>query len=585
MIANLLVILLLVLITLPWATGGKGRGLFSSMLAALCCICAGAIAFGLWEPIVYGVLLGPMEGMEGMAWALGLMIPYMIVLLVLRLLVDNTVKANLEFDDITNFVGGGVFGLVTAVITAGMLAISASFLPLGPAAMGWTPVGYDSGNVVYKSGLWVPVDKITARLYEHLSIGSFSTGAPLAIEQPDVYEQAAMLRNVYVDTDGRKQARSGVLPDQFEATGRYRVDAPLGDLLSDSFNPDKTQVVEYPDGSRPRDGAHIEGYVLVFDGTASERSGQVVVGPAQVRLVVRSRDGDDAMGIHPVAIVAQPEGGGGMYRFRMDAAEIFIASPETGSRFPFAFEFMVPSGWEAESLLVKNVRVPVGSGALREIVPYTRVATRDAGIVDGALFDQFGVSAGGAIDLDESEAEQSGNQMVVVEERLPGQIIINKGLSAGSLRFDQDNKITEGEATFTPEQLRNRGIDSNLRAFRFAPTSKTRIVQVKVADPDRQSILGRAVSRAENVLPPRLIDSDSRSYEAIGFVYIDENKVEIRYTPGRALRGLVEAPALSSAKRGQELYLIFRVPRGTEIDGFALGNKLIAEFTRPVDVK
>ena len=50
---NLLIIGLLGLITYWWGN----QGLFSAILHLVCVVVAGAVALGLWEPLVVGVLL------------------------------------------------------------------------------------------------------------------------------------------------------------------------------------------------------------------------------------------------------------------------------------------------------------------------------------------------------------------------------------------------------------------------------------------------------------------------------------------------------------------------------------------------
>ena len=50
---NIILLGLIGLIAYWWAN----QGLFSAILHLLCVIVAGAVAFGVWEPLVYGLLL------------------------------------------------------------------------------------------------------------------------------------------------------------------------------------------------------------------------------------------------------------------------------------------------------------------------------------------------------------------------------------------------------------------------------------------------------------------------------------------------------------------------------------------------
>ena len=83
--------------------------------------------------------------------------------------------------------------------------------------------------------------------------------------------------------------------------------------------------------------------------------------------------------------------------------------------------------------------------------------------------------------------------------------------------------------------------------------------------------------------PLRLYDENGViSYEAIGYVYKDEQFYKIRYTPADALRGmndLADAGALPSQSKPGELNLLFRVSAGTRIIGFGVGNKMLVDWS------
>lgn len=598
MLFNLLIIGLVIGGAIAWGSKGRGYGLFSSFLAAVCTIIAGGVAFALWEPVTYSLILpranaGSAGGrlLEDTAWALGLLVPFAVCLLVLRLAVDSLVKWNLKFSEVMNFIGGVVFGLVTMTVTVGIIVIAVGFMRLPPSMLGFQAIEEENGNPVYARSLLIPVDKLTSMLYERLSVGAFGTDSPLAANHPRLYEQAAMVRMNY-----KGASRVTVQPEAFEVAGWYTIDAqqPLASLLVDSFLAREQKVV-YPDGSTPEPGSRLVGTVIRFKSGAKEKGGSVVLTPSQLRLIA-SNPGDPTVSqaIHPIAVVAPPEAGSlGLYRFRFDAPESVISSVGGGSDAIFAFEFVVPAGMTPTDLLVKNVRAPKGvpSDLLSLPAPgpsvFRTVQARDEAIRDTSLFSRFGVSVAGATitDLDTSGREvvapsTSGvYDNIMSSNRLPG-FSINRS-NAGALSLTAENHIRGGEAQFTSGQLGGMGLDPNLRVDAFETTRDTGIIQVVLSERGARSLYGRSMEAAEQVLPPLLLDSNGTSYEAIGFIYQDADITRVRFTPDRPLRALSEAPQLSRTKRDQTLRLLFRPTKGVSIVSLTLGSKEIARFDGP----
>ncbi len=594
MILNVLVVLLLVAITLLWGMRGRGRGVFSSFLTFVCVVISGAVAFGLWETLTYKVLINVQEDM---AWGLGLIIPFCVTLLLTRLIADLAVPKNLDLGDVENFVGGAAFGLASAVITVGIIVLSLGFFRVGPGLLGYQPVVDRNGNLVYERSLWVPVDELTVAFYEHLSRGAFSTPDPLARRMPRLYEHAAMQRMVYVDgTADGAIARNTIKGDQFQIVGRYQTEAgAAGDLATfatvnaEGRPEEKKQNVLDAKGDPVSGTVRVEGFVVRFTAGAGEKSGQVVVGPGQVRLIGERQDGEP-FAAHPFSIVATPEAGSGrMHRFPINANELFIPSVGGASTSYFSFEFLVPQGAEVSDLVIKNYRVPA-SELPDAGVRYASAAQRDEAIATGELFESFGVTIGGInlAELDRSDSvtirpDERGNfEEIITNAMLPESWVVatttgTKGLEITEI--DNDKAIAGGQGTFTIEDLRQRGLDRNLRVGRFATKRDTTIVQLRIKSRGTPTTLGRAIQASDHDGPPRLLDERGRIYEAIGWVYGDSGTVNIRFSPGDPLENLAELPsALSDTKRDQTLYLVFQPTKGVTVTGFLLGKHQIAEF-------
>lgn len=612
MTLNILVIIIIVLSALLWGAPQRGRGLFSALIHLACVIAAGGVAFAAWEPLVDAFLL---KSLPDYAHTVGLLGPFVVALFLFRIISDLTVPNNLDVGDAANFAGGAVFGAAAGFITAGMVVVGISHLRAGKELLGFTPLSYSGGSLVSNKKLWVPADRAVVSMYETLSLHGFGTDDALATRHPRAWEAAAMMRTTMPGGGDNKSAiaRTTMLREDMAIKGRYTVGPlPADSAMLDSFilvegKPSKSNY-KATDGAAPSGEVSVEGFVLEFSSGAVEKSGQVVLGPGQVRLICETPDG--AIAVHPAAVVAKPEAGGGMYRFRMDAPEIFIPSVGGGSNSIFAPEFYVPKNARPTDLIVKGVRYPLAGLDASKAVAYANTNQRDDAIRNGSLFQKFGLNVGAAAGARPAPGAGAGGggaggggaassgapaasqvintsggriQELVESTGIPDGVLLNAG-EIGGLELNAQRHITDGEHQFDRNALaNNRGIDRNLRVDNFARTRDTTVVQVLLSNQGAMSLLGRSVEAAEDILPPVLIDTNGQRYEAIGYVYAEGSIIKIRYTPGRPMRGLSELPSrVSRSKRDQTVRLLFRPTDGVSIATFALGGKPLASFDPPV---
>lgn len=404
MILNVFTIVMLLVITGLWCTSQKGRGFFSSFLNMVCVIAAGAVAIGVWEPVLMLILENVDNTLvERIAPTAALLLPFCISLGILRLTVDAVVGANLDFDDATNFIGGMVCGAVSAVITTGVVILGLNFLGVGKTLLGHEYLESDAGNMVYQSNLWAPVDKITVAIYEQLSLTAFSTSTPLAQYAPNLHEQAAMSRVVHeTDADGRYVGRASLDPSEstLQIKGRMTVAGDLSDLLTDRWFPDRGHSVLTVSGEPPTPQSTAEVVFLqVGANGAAEDSGQIVFTPGQIRMIATR--GDDGIAIHPHAVFAKANArSGALTRFRFDDTNSSISSPGRGGDHIFGFEFLVPPGYTADSIIVRNIRRSLDGAPVypesREAIAGS--AARDQAIVGGEVTTALNIGLSG-VDL------------------------------------------------------------------------------------------------------------------------------------------------------------------------------------------
>lgn len=575
-------ILIVGIIAYVWLT----RGFFSALLGMACVIAAGAIAFAAWEPAALYILdhaprRGFLSFLRGAAWGLGLAGPFAVALAILRMATDAIVRHNAIVDDAVNMAGGALCGLVSGIITGGILLISGQMLHLPVDLWGYQPVDWASnGSVERRGGLIVPIDRLTARLYQRLSLTTFGTAHPLAHYYPDLEIVPSALRISYGErrlgeasitmrpADGRVVGRYAVAPEQ---------PLPLEDLLRDRWmSPgERPRIPTTLDGRPYPPGSRLEGVVFRFGDGAKERNGQVVIQSPQVRLVCATPDHTDAATFFPVAVVSLNDAQEEQYvRFPLDGPRVAIPSRGGQTEVTMAFEFLVPPGLEPRFLYVKNARYPVAG---RAPVRYPTTAARDAAIVSRELLAASAATVGD-LDLTSAVVLQPLDRglrfpSLIVSPALPFGIIIQRGRHGG-LALDESGAIIDGIARLTRDQLAEPGLDRTLRVNTLAGTPETTLVIVDVSPESPATTLGRA----DDDQPPLLIDSRGRQYQAVGFVYRDSNEVHVRYTPGQPIRAAGELPPLTRSRRDQQLALIFRPTRAVTIEYFSVGPRVLAHY-------
>jgi len=573
------------------------RGFFSAFLHLLCTVVAGAIAFGVWEWLAYLLLenVGTQNWLRGSVWGIALVVPFGASLAILRAITDKLVPKNTQLNSTADYIGGGICGILSGTITAGFFVMGIGFIHvkhnfMDYASADYTEQGTARGSIEAETGFVRPyVDELTAIFYAHLSQASFSTSTPLAALYPNLYAVPGAQRMTYSSGD-LGASRTTLGPDDFAPTIKYFVGdpdegAPASRITTDSVQDVPQSAVDIR--GEPITTGYLAGFVVEFGAGAKERTGQTIVGNGQVRLVVENGTGDEWKTLFPIAAISQAESGSSAIgRWRYDGNQVFIASVGGASKARFGFEFLVPRGYSPTYLYVKNVRVDTDRFRRPDWAsePLT-VAERDDAIASGDIFEGTVdvTDVPGYEDFDPDDVPEPGDELQVSNSL---SFTIQKGTERGLevQRQDNTNWITGGQATFRSFDLQRRITESSLRIDRFAVTGDVVIVQVDVSPDQRTSLLGRVFATAESVVPPVLVDNLGQTYEPVGYVYRDKDKAEVRFTPGRPIRGLTEVPTISRSRSDQTLKLVYRVSFGVEIESFRVGNRVIATYDPPVPI-
>jgi hypothetical protein len=603
MYMNLLVIAIIGGLGYLWVT----RGFFSALINLVCCLAAGALAFAFWEPLALLILeKAPRTGFVSFvwqsAWALGLALPFGVSFALLRAILDKALPGNIVLEPAADYVGGGVCGAAAGVVTAGMVVMSMGMLRLGTDLLGYERLGNGTGGSLVREGkLWVPVDDLVASLYGRASTGVFSTSEALAYYYPNVADVPAMMRS----TEGSGKAMNVMLPAGAQVTRRYRVGsdgATLPQLLgADAFSQTQQTVVDINGDQLPA-GSTLQGFVVQFAPSAREKNGQIVIGPAQVRLLTHRLEGGEvveAKEIFPVAAISLAAATPPRYgRWRFDAPNVFVSSVGGASESLFGFEFVVPNGFEPVGLYIKGVRydIDVNSTQFREqggtqFEAYPSVASRDADILQGGLVGsllEWGEGDEQLVRYGDPNAEEvvlDNPQGVWTSNTLSNGFVIQEG-TQGGLEIDDNNRIVGGTSTFTLTQLRARGLERNLRINQFVNTPTTAIVVVDVSVDSPNDLLDAKAQGEGDSSPVQLVDIHGNRYDPVGYISIEREVVEVRYSPGDPLTTLGDLPVTTNSRPPPDykLVLVFRVSAPTQLTSFEVGRVVVQRFEEPIQV-
>ena len=578
------------------------RGFFSALIHLICTIAAGAIAFALWEPASYLLLNSGPGFLHGAAFAIGLVVPFVIVLAILRVAVDGMLPKNAQADKITDAVGGAVCGLASSAIAVGIVVIGTGTMWFPTEGMFvYNRLNFDQSEraIQRESGLFATarVDDAVEVVYGALSRTVFSPDSDTALARlyPDLADVPSAIRMSTEDGRGKNFIR----PEEVRLVGRFTVgldssgqpiqgQTPTA-ILSDAFNPGTPSLVNRTGGKIDAPGGFAAGYVLQFQPGAREKdSGQVSLKAGQARLVVENTATDSVLEVFPYSVITRrnpsedADAGVAWGRYVVDDGPLASVPGENSP--VMAPEFWVPAGYRPVALYVKNVRLDAG---LDNATRFPSSSARQSAITTGSIV------SGGRIEIERPEEVQSfvatletpRDHGLFMLAQLPGSITFQDGTVDG-LNTNDMKQITDGEFVGPARLAQTRGIPRELVIREYQTTLGASLVQILLTGTRQVSDENLAVRLSQAPLldasrdePIYLVDANGTTYPCIGYVYVDNARIAVRYTRDDPIAGLSVLPSLPSRSRtGQEIYLTFEVTTGAEIVGFVVGDQLMVDF-------
>ncbi|NLX14490.1 MAG: CvpA family protein [Phycisphaerales bacterium] len=586
------------------------QGLFSALINCVLAIISAVVAFGYYEDVYFAWLVGSQPD-NGRAIALvGIFVG---TLVVLRVVFDLAITGNMHFPVYVDRVGGGVFGLITALILVGVLAIGFQLLDFNARFLGFTRYSLVyalNGKVVdvgsaneaaspstdnaaaegrtafrqERHNLWFHPDGFTVALVSHLSDNALTGRNRFRTIYPD------FLGSVYRAKAGMFFGeKRTVPPDSMSVEKYWYLDSRQGLMIprgGASGSSGTTRASDLTRSSRPAAGARLLAVRVSLNQNAADFGNDFKFTAEQIRLVSRERAGGRSREFFLVGISPSPAVPGVLYE-ELTPSDL-CERKASGNTLSMDLVFEVPEAEEFEPLFLEykqNARVslheglkqdrpvpPVGGSALLTAPRAGRpvsdpgsarvppVADRDPGRtmpIKPARISQFS----NALPFVSPLANYSS---VVGQPRLTA-----NALSGGRIFANLNDQWQPQPGTQTPIQL-------------FDVPSNMRLLQLNVTRVRAGSMLGQVLNFARGAVRSfSVLDAGRTQYPAIGvyamtmldgrpvfeMIYLDETERIVGRLPE------LERIKESNLQDDDTYCFLFLVPPGTQITGMNVSNK------------
>jgi|GEM_PF-4256378 len=544
---NIAVIFILLGMAYWWSL----QGFFSSLLHLMLVIVSGCVAFAFWETAAFK-LMGVSSFAAQFAYCLGLILPFFVCLLVLRIAFDKVIKNNLYFIPLVDAVGGGALGLVSGALTGGIFLLGINFSPVSKEFLGYQPVIVNSTGTgaSYSDGskLWVKIDQFTTSFFSRIGSGAMAPtlgGENLVTAYPDLLMAAHTwrqhpdinsLRVALPDAVSVDAVRVTTVSEEFQALLSAEIKEAMGSLANGS----KLLIVETTWRKTEEGGTYDSGTV-------------VRVGPNQVAIFV-----DGGM-IPPMGFVQ--EGYQGFASTKTVARGLGSSSGDK-----LSFVFALPSGTEPSDVYIRGLRFPIDQVDSDPTRLLATLTSAGAAVAQTPTSGDVPWLGGRQISLGDGDDDAS----VSLTNDLPRSVSKNSMGAGDTVNGDSDSGLLPGDNAFFKGSATSGNAIKTLKIESFfAP------VRMSLQPRQMRSMLGRARQLAANLMPlPRLQDAAGDMHDAVAFA-TNKSGEGMRVYYGNAGGGLQRelGALLNQLDDETELFLYFAVRPGRHITGYSLAGK------------
>jgi len=480
---------------------------------------------------------------------------------------DRLVRGNVHFNGLVSQIGGGVFGVIAGVLSAGFTIIALGFIGLpSPDINGYQPYVVSSAGEVIANpeggDLWIGVDEMAAGVFSRLSRAGFYSSTSLARHHPDLAREAAVFHLRYDVSASLVSVPEGVSLERV-------LTLPVKDSAKIAAIP---AAVEEAMGNALRNNANqlvlldtkwnnVPGVAAPFDTDDTLR-----VPPTQVRLLTRrTQPGDEPATLHaPIAFSKLYNSTTGEWRFYpIDSPDIYASSDRQEQHI--AWLFIVPADRELSAVMLRNMRIaiPEETDESPEAIVQTLGAPPPAEPEDG-----------GEGDADQPVKSAEG---LSVTNKLPSPVSKNQvtGLTWGA---DGDS-VESGRDTASSGQ---QDISGNIRVDRIAKPGHRGMVRLALPGSRAGSLYGRARDAGRAAQSVWVKDNRGDAWPPIAYVWEQGGSMEINVDRTQKFGRVAQLP-LDRMSSNHTIYLYFLVPSGVSITEYQVGKHTETDLNVPIN--
>jgi hypothetical protein len=578
------------------------QGWYSAMITTVLTICCAAAAFGTYEWVATHFVAPYWK--PSFACPIALAAVFGVPLIVLRLVFDRTLRRTCLLPLLMDRVGGGVCGIVTAMIMVGVLATATEMIPfqngsilgfsrvpVGEAAAASAEAGKPSAD---QADLWLVSDRFAAGVATMLSAGVFSGDEKLYHDHPDLISEIGWNSAVPAEVSRYAPPGSVSVVGSEQIPGVYR--------LVPSADPKNTPPT-YEGPIDPKPDSEFRMVRVKLDNKARDEHKSHLFTLRQFRIVGNRPDTSALAQYHAVAI-QQEEASDPVNRHirfkkagKGDKTVVDdLYTPRSGDTVEVVFE--IPKGFQPTILAYKHgAQTPI---AFEKQAAGGAEGSRDRG--------------GSVTSTPPSGTPQTGGNATAESKPPAGSVREGRGDSkAGNIRgiatkvggsFFGDRmpmELTQYRAS-NAEIERGALVGGQLVAevdkqtggadppvSKFAVPEDKRLLQLNVAKLQSRSGLGQAINFAVSTVQNYFVqDTNGNRYEVAGkYALADVNGtkfIEIQYfsqkTGTIGQLGKFDRIREKELKADDQFVLLFLVDPGTHITKFSTGG----EATRADDL-
>jgi hypothetical protein len=564
MVPSLLVIFFVGCMVWMWAN----QGLFSAFIHLILTIIAGVVALAFWEPFVYGFLI---NRMPEQAWGMGLIIPFGMILLALRTVFDKMVPGNLNFNPLVDTIGGGALGFVSGVLTAGLLLIGVQMVGLSSVA-GYQ--GYEvseSGEVVDKQKLLIPVDRIASGFFVMLSGGSMNPilhDRDLTQYHPNLAREASLYHQSPFWTQGLESTYRALPPINVKLV------EPDGYSILSDVPPSlaANQVAKDPGRRIVVVGVNTALQDAQTKSVAADAGGIFRIARSQIALAAQDERGDLGL-FYPIGWIQDAE-----YR-AFTAAETWAYSG-SAANVVHNWVFQIPASHRPSYLTLKNTRVILPAPGEAN----TEVAKVEELFIGGTVADGGGEETGPpAIDTEAGPFDT----VAVISPSLVVRMNINRidRLKNNIISKSGRNCLSSGEGRYLPGKDDRGYLAENLSVSVICHADSQRVVRINMGNRQKPgSLIGKVFQFAGQLATPVLKTAKGNEYQAIGYVRRAGAATFYKIDPSNKISRLAELN-LPNVSATDEVFLFFHVDVGEIVTSFELKNVPSSREALDLEVK